>query len=269
MKLNNILLLLSVCLLQVMSSCVTSRQTDLLQDISQKYPKITNAGEYKIISGDELSITVQSLDPEINTLFVGYSPIGLTVSSSNMDTWANIWTVRNTEMNMNVKPVKVYSDGTITFPYIGKIYVQDLTISEARRIISQKLNEFAEGTSADVKLYNTYFSILGEVGPQRVLMPKGKINIYEALTLANNLGEYADRSKITILRQTKDGTDVKTFDLRSKDIIDTDFYYVQANDVLYVPQMKRKFLGGTNSFVGIFGLLSSLAGLITFAVRLF
>lgn len=253
-----------------MGSCVTSRQTDLLQDISHKYPKIANTGEYKIISGDELTITVLSLDPEINTLFQGYSPIGLTgMQSSNMETWANIWSVRSSEVNGGVKPVKVYRDGTITFPYIGKVYVQDLTISEARRIISQKLNAFAEGTSAEVVLYNTYFSILGEVGPQRVLMPKSKVNIYEALTLANNLGEYADRSKITILRQTKDGTDVKTFDLRSKDIIDTDFYYVQANDVIYVPQMKRKFLGGTNTFVGIFGLLSSLAGLITFAVRLF
>lgn len=265
-----ILFLLLFCLLQMMSSCVTSKQTDLLQDIPKGYPKITSPGEYRIIAGDELTITVLSLDPEINSLFVGYSPTGLRYMGSTDETWVNINQQRdNLGITNSIRPIKVYSDGTITFPYIGKIYVQDLTISEARKIISQKLNAFAEGTSAEVILTNTFFSILGEVGPQRVTMPKSKINIFEALTLANNLGEYADRSKIVILRQTKDGTEYKHFDLRSKDIIDTDYYYIQANDVIYVPQMGRKFLGGTNTFVGVFGLLSSIAGVITFAIRLF
>ena len=269
MKAKLKLLLLCICLLQVFNSCVTSRQTDLLQDISKKYPTITNPDEYRILPGDELTITVYALDSQMASLFRGYAPGGGAWTGGSDLTVANIWLLRNTESNQGVRPVIVYSDGTINFPYLGKIYVQDLTLLEARKIMSQKLNAFAEGTSADVSLYNKYFSILGEVGPQRVVMPREKITIYEALTLANGIGDYGNRSKVTILRKTKDGASVKSFDLRSKDIIDTDFYYIQANDVIYIPQMKRKFMGTSNSFAGIFALLSSFAGLVTFAVRLF
>lgn len=268
MKVTLKLFLLLICLIQGLSSCVTSRQTNLLQDIAKDYPAINNTEEYKIIPGDLLSVTVFALDPEIHSLFRGYTS-GLSWMGRDNETLADAWSFRNMESSYNIKPVTVYTDGTINFPYIGKVYVQGLTVLEARKIISQKLNAFAEGTSAEVMLYNKYFSIIGDVGPQRVVMPSTKTTIFQALAISNNINPYGDRSKVTVMRQTKDGTEVKTFDLRSKDIVDSEYYYIQPNDVIYIPQMKRKFLGSTNSFVGTFGLLTSLAGLITFAVRLF
>jgi len=268
MKAKFKLFLLLICLLYGLSSCVTSRQTNLLQDIAKEYPAINNPDEYRIIAGDQLTVSVYALDPDVYDLFRGYTAT-LSYVSQDAATYASTWTLRNMEMSYGVKPVNVYSDGTITFPYIGKVYVQGLTILEARKIITQRLNAFAEGTSADVTLSNKYFSIIGEVGPQRIIMPSTKTNIYQALALSNNIQPYGDRSRITIMRQTKDGTETKTFDLRSKDIVDSEYYYIQPNDVIYIPQMKRKFLGTTNSFAGTFGLLTSLAGLITFAVRLF
>lgn len=100
-------------------------------------------------------------------------------------------------------------------------------------------------------------------------MPKTSMTIFEALAIGSSLGPYADRSKVSIIRQTDSGSKTKTFDLRSKDIIDTEFYYIQPNDVIYVPQLKRKFLGSTTSFAGAFGLITSLAGVIIFTLRVF
>lgn len=268
MKIKLKLFLLLICLVYGLSSCVTSRQTNLLQDIAKDYPAINNPDEYRIIPGDMLTVSVYALDPAVYDLFRGYTT-GLSYLGQDAGTYASTWTLRNMEMSYGIKPVNVYTDGTITFPYIGKVYVQGLTLLEARKIISQKLNAFAEGTSADVVLSNKFFSIIGEVGPQRIVLPSTRTTIFQALALSDNIQSYGDKSKITVMRQTKDGTEVKTFDLRSKDIVDSEYYYIQPNDVIYVPQMKRKFLGATNSFVGTFGLVTSLAGLITFAVRLF
>ena len=268
MKTNLKLFLLLICLIYAFSSCVTSRQTNLLQDIAKDYPAISNPEAYKIIPGDQLTITVFAIDPDIHRLFRGYTS-GLSWSGTNTEINVNAWSLRNMESGYNIKPVNVYADGTINFPYVGKVYVQGLTILEARKVVSQRLNAFAEGTSADLVLSNKYFSIIGEATPQRVVLPNNQTTIFQALSMANNMQPYGDRSKITVMRQTKDGTEVKTFDLRSKDLIDSEFYYIQPNDVIYVPQMKRKFLGTTNSFVGTFSLLTSLAGLITLAVRLF
>lgn len=268
MKANIKLFLLLICLIYGFSSCVTNRQTNLLQDIAKDYPAINNPDEYRIIPGDQLTITVYAMDPEVDNLFRGYTT-SLRGAVNSTEIYANTWSLRNAEVSYDIKPVSVYADGTINFPYIGKVYVQGLTMLEARNLISQKLNSFAEGTSAEVVLSNKFFSIIGEVGPQRVILPANRMTIYQALALANSIESYGDRSKITVMRQTKDGTEVKTFDLRSKDVIDSEYYYIQPNDVVYVPQMKRKFFGGTNSFVGTFSLLTSLTTFVIFAVKLF
>ena len=263
-------LLILLCIISSLSSCITSRDTDFLQDIKLNYPEaVMNSDEYRIIPGDQLSIVVYAWDEETSALFSSYRPrfsgqgIG---DRTGMDAGAQ---ARSLDDASGVAPTTVYADGTITFPYIGKIYVQGQTVLEIRNIISAKLDAYSHGTTAEVSLFNRYFSILGEAGASRVSMPNTTMTIYQALSIANTIGAYADRSKVSVIRQTESGSVVKTFDLRSKDIIDTEFYYIQPNDVLYMPQLKRKFLGTTTSFAGLFGLLTSVAGVIVFTLRVF
>lgn len=251
-----------------LNSCITNKQTDLLQDIKKNYPTIMPES-YKIIAGDQLTITVYAWDPKTAQLFASYTPSFVSERSNEGTTVQTGTQLKAIERTSNIKPINVYADGTITFPYIGKIYVQDLTLLEARQVISDKLNAFAEGTTADVTLANRYFSVLGEGGARRITMNNTSMTIYQALAIANPIPPYADKSKVSIIRQDKDGSSIKTFDLRSKDIIDTEYYYIQPNDVIYFPQMKRKFLGSTTSFVGLFGLVTSFAGIIVFTVRFF
>jgi len=263
-------LLILVCIISSLSSCVTSKDTDFLQDIKLKYPDVTvKPEEYRVIPGDQLSIVVYAWDEETRALFAAYTPrfSGQGISErTGIDAYSQ---ARGLDDAAGVAPVTVYADGTITFPYIGKVYVQGQTMLEIRNVVSNKLNAFADGTTAEVSLYNRYFSILGEAGANRIVMPNTTMTIYEALSIASTIGAYADRSKVSVIRQTEKGSIVKTFDLRSKDIIDTEFYYIQPNDVLYIPQMKRKFLGTTTSFAGLFGLLTSVAGVIVFTLRVF
>jgi polysaccharide export outer membrane protein len=263
-------LLILVCIISGLSSCVTSKNTDFLQDIKLKYPDaMTKPEEYRVIPGDQLSIVVYAWDEKTRALFTAYTPrfSGQGISErTGVDAY---YQARGLDDAAGVPPVTVYADGTITFPYIGKVYVQGQTMLEIRNVISNRLNTFADGTTAEVSLYNRYFSILGEAGASRIIMPNTTMTIYEALSIANTIGAYGDRSKVSVIRQTEVGSIVKTFDLRSKDIIDTEFYYIQPNDVLYIPQMKRKFLGSTTSFAGLFGLLTSVAGVIVFTLRIF
>jgi polysaccharide export outer membrane protein len=264
------ILLILVCIISALSSCVTSKDTDFLQDIKLHYPEsMKNPDEYRIIPGDQLSIVIYAWEKEDQELFTSYNPrfTGQGISDrTGVDAGAQ---ARSLDDASGVPPVTVYADGTITFPYLGKIYVQGLTILEARNLISSKLDAFRDGCTAEVSLYNRYFSILGEGGSDRISMPSTTMTIFQALSIANTMGAYADRSKVCILRQTQNGSVVKTFDLRSKDIIDTEFYYIQPNDVLYIPQLKRKFMGTTTSFAGLFGLLTSIAGVIVFTLRVF
>lgn len=258
------------CLLLGFSSCVTNKQTDLLQDIRLKHPELTvRPEEYKIIPGDQLSIAVYAWDEETIRMFSGYIP-HFTRQGLNESTGVNVGAQSRGLENMSgIRPVTVYADGTITFPYIGKIYVEGLTLLQVRTLISQKLDTFSDGTTADVTLANRYFSILGEAGANRVTMPSTSMTILEALAIAGNIGPYGDRSKVTIIRQNATGSTAKTIDLRSKEIVDTEFYYIQPNDVIYIPQTANKFLGSTTSFAGVFGLLLSVASLVVVILRVF
>ncbi|MDR1882821.1 MAG: polysaccharide biosynthesis/export family protein [Prevotella sp.] len=225
--------------------------------------------EYKVIPGDQLSIAVYAWDHETAGMFAGYSPQSA-YRGMNESTGVSVGSeIRSLENTWNIRPTTVYADGTINFPYIGKIYVQDLSLLQIKTAISQKLNAFSEGTVADVTLANRYFSILGEAGADRITMTGTSMTIYQALAIAGNIGSYGDRSKVTVIRQNASGSLTKTFDLRSKDIIDTEFYYIQPNDVIYVPQTKGKFLGATTSFTGVFSMLTALAGVVILILRIF
>lgn len=262
--------LILICIIPILTSCLTSKDTDFLQDIKLKYPEaIVSPDEYRIIPGDQLQIVVYTLDEETRILFSSYTPRFSGQAISDRTIGDVHQQARGLDDAAGGIPITVYADGTITFPYIGSIYVQGQTMLEVRNTISNKLDAFADGTTAEVTLYNRFFSILGEAESNRILMPKLSMTIFEALTIGSQLGDYADRSKVTIIRQTADGARAKTFDLRSKDILDTEFYYIQPNDVIYVPQMKKKFLGTTTSFTGVFSLLTTLAGVIVFTLRVF
>lgn len=252
------------------SSCITSKQTDLLQDIKLNHPQlIVKPEEYRIIPGDQLSIAVYAWDEETARMFSGYVP-RFTREGFNESTGVNVGSQSRGLENMGgIRPVTVYADGTITFPYLGKIYVQDLTMLEVRNLISQKLDALSEGTTADVSLANRYFSILGEAGANRITMPSTSMTILQALAIAGNIGPYGDRSKVTLIRQTSTGSISKTFDLRSKEIIDSEFYYIQPNDVIYIPQTSKKFLGSTTSIAGVLGLLLSVASLVVVILRIY
>lgn len=270
MKNNTKLYLITACIITLLTSCVTSKDTNLLQDIEANYPELTAPPEeYRVVPGDQLNIVVYAWDEETQRIFAGYTPrfSGQGISDRTGVDAGSLG--RSLDDAAGVRPVTIYADGTITFPYLGKIYVQGMTILEIRNVISNKLETIADGTTAEVSLYNRFFTILGEVGAGRVTMPSTTLTIYQALSLANSIGPYGDRAKVSIIRQTQEGAKVMTLDLRSKDIIGSEYYYIQPNDVIYVPQMKRKFLGSTESFTGVFGLLTSLASVIIFTLRIF
>ncbi len=240
------------------SSCITTRDTNYMQDIPTGYEKIVQE-PYRVIPGDKLSVSVFTVDEEISELFGIFAPIEETMDAG-------------VSGSSDKKTINVYADGTINFPYIGKLYVQDMTVQEIGQLLTTKMGQVGSnsaGTIVNVYLANRYFSLLGEMGASRVIMPKNRLTIYEALAISGSISNIGNKSQVSILRQTKDGSVLKTFDIRTIDIIDSEFYYIQPNDLIYVPKMNRQFFGAATSFTGVFALVTGFAGLVTFLVRLF
>jgi polysaccharide export outer membrane protein len=91
-------------------------------------------------------------------------------------------------------------------------------------------------------MINNYINIIGEVkNPGRYPIYKDRMNIFQALAMAGDLGEFSNRRKLQIIRQTSVGTTIKEFSLTDRAILTSEFFYVMPNDVIYAQPIKGKF----------------------------
>ncbi|MBO5961151.1 MAG: hypothetical protein J6P99_04870, partial [Paludibacteraceae bacterium] len=58
------------------------------------------------------------------------------------------------------------------------------------------------------------------------------------------------------------GTEVKSFDIRSKEIINSEYYYVEPNDVIYIQTLNEQFFS-MSSFASV---LSTIATTLSFGI---
>ena len=226
-----------------MASCVTPRRTHYLQETGgdiASYPEVYTPADYRIQRDDELSVRVITLDPESSELF-------------------NVSSVNGTRSNetRGLYTYTVYDDGTIDFPFLGAVPVAGKTLREAKVFLEERLRDYVKDCSVEVRLTNSYFNLITEAKAGRYAITKEKMTIFEALAVGGDLGTYSDRKRVKIIRETPDGgTSVKEFDLRSKDILGSEYYYVQPNDIVYVRAFKGQFFR-MRSFLAALGITSS------------
>jgi len=227
-------LVLFIISLLLFFSCVTPRKTHYFQEPDDVIPSYSEAifpSDYQIQFNDELYIRVLTLNPDSKRIF---NPQLSTTSSSSSG-------------NVTTSPIKgvtsytVYDDGTIDFPYLGAVSVANKTTREIKVLLEEKLSEYVKDCSVDVQLVNNYVNVLTNTGASRVQLVKEHTNIFEVLAMSHGLSSYAKRSDVKIVRETAQGSTIYSFDLRSKDIIHSDFYYVKPNDVIYVPDFDGQF----------------------------
>jgi len=217
-----------------------------LQDSDKlpQYPKVPYT-YYRIQKNDQLVIRLLSLNEEATAIFNMQSTSG---------TSATGYTYR------------VYDDGTIDIPFVDNIPVAGLTIREASKVIEARLKDFVPDAMVKVALANDNFYILGLSGAKGAFpLYKEKLNIFQALALTGNVATNADRKRVRLIRPNADGGRpiVKEFDLRTISIIDSEYYYVQPNDVLYLGPIKGDFWKIENYSSAVGTLSTSLNFLVT------
>lgn len=224
---------------------MTTKRLNYLQTGSgiPEYADSVEYEDYRLQRGDYIYIRIYSPNPEDLITYNG--------ATSNQQISEN-----RDDATARLLLYLVSEDGTINYPYVGKLDVIGKTTREVKFLLEDVLRESISAFSVDVKLSNRSFSVLGESGSGRYQIPKEKLTIFQALAMSGDMTLYAKRSKIQVIRQTEAGTIVKTFDLRSESLINSEYYYIQPNDVIYVPFDNAKFFG-VSHFTGVMSLAIS------------
>lgn len=218
-----------------MASCVTSKKVNYMQEPDKKIPSYADTltfEDYKLRPGDRLYVYVYSLDEKVSQLY-----------NAGMSTQ-----MRGRQSNSESSTYDLYSylvddNGNIQFPTLGDVYVLGKTTREVKHTLEDELGKLLreipgyQMISVEVNVIRRTYSIIGEQSGKYTIT-KEKMTIFEALAQAGDINEFGDKSQIKLIREKDGQTIIKTFDVRSKDIINSEYYYIEPNDILYVRKIK-------------------------------
>lgn len=129
--------------------------------------------------------------------------------------------------------------GFIDFPVLGKILVGNKTKEEIVQELQTKISREVKNPIVNLRIMNYKVSVQGEVkmpGTHRITSER--ITLLEALSLSGDLTTYGRRDNIVILREENGEVNSHRIDLTKADFINSDFYYLKQNDVVYVEPNK-------------------------------
>ena len=92
-----------------------------------------------------------------------------------------------------------------------------------------------------------------------------RVTILQALGMAGDLLITADRHDILLIRDVDGKQTHYKIDLRESSILNSEYFYMHQNDVLYVPQSAQRIASGTTATSLWSIILSSLTTLVTVA----
>ena len=263
LKLRNILFLAIVGF--ALASCVTSRKVNYMQKPDKQIPSYADTlsfEDYVLRIGDRLYVYVYSLNEEVMRM---YNAGGSSASQMRQQMQQG-----GTYGSYDLYTYLVDEEGMINFPTIGKVLVQGKTTREVKYLLEDQLKTLVQeipgysSVSVEVNIVNRSFSIIGAQSG-RYMINKEKMTIFEALAMAGDLGEFNSRKEIKLVRERNGVTTIKTFDARSEDIVNSEYYYIEPNDIIYIRQIPG-YSFGINHVTTVIGVT---AATISFGVFIY
>ena len=242
---NSLLMLLGIVLL---TSCLSTKKVTYFQNLNDvDLSKPTSLYDAKLMPKDIIYIYVHTQTPEAAETF-------------------------------NLKGEGSYlvdNDGNIDFPVIGTIHLGGLTTKEGENLIKSKIAPYiaeSEKPIVQIRMPNYKYVVLGAVNaPGVYTAPNEKIGVIEALAKAGDIKFSGKRDKVSLIRERADGSrEVHQMDVTDANILNSPYYYLQQNDIVYVEPKKTHTMYEvfTNYTSMWFSLLSMVTTISTFIIAL-
>lgn len=233
-----------------LGSCTTAKQLNYLQDKEPHYA-MSPFEDYKLQKNDEVYCSILTKDSEFADEFNQFQGVVTSVEAGGGGLHIG-------------HSYTIYENGYISIPFFGDIKVLGMTIPEAEDAILKKMREAIPDAQVRVSLKNNMFYVVSSDGNRIGSVYKDNMTIYQALAVSGDMSKNitVDLSKVKIVRMGEDGHSmIKTFDLRNTSVIESEFYYIKPNDVLYYSKSPGSFFRITSvwSFVSTILLPLSFA----------
>lgn len=197
-----------------------------------------------IQKNDILSINITSLNAEASSLFNG-------PNASN-----------NTTSFNGAVGYLVNSEGNIQLPILGTIKAEGLTNKNLRDTITQFINDkkLLLDPIVSIRQLNYDVTIIGEVGKPTVInVLNERISLLKALGMAGDITVFGKKNNVLLVREINGQREVKRINLNAKEFLSSPYYYLQANDVVYVEPNKQKIKAANRNQQLLPAILSAIS----------
>lgn len=233
--------ILMFCMLSALTGCYGYRQVGLLQE-REDLPQYDSAAydPYRLQVNDEIIYRVVTMDETIAKT--------LSANMQGAGQYANSY--------------RIYSDGTVDIPFLAPVKLAGLTELEAQDTLRKAFREIIPDADVKLAMYNKTFTVLGDARSGKYAINKERLTIFQALAMTGDLMNSGDRRHVRIIRPSGNAEpEVLEFDIRTNSIIDSKYYYVYPNDLIYVSRDSGSFYK-QQSYSSFLALITSSVSLL-------
>ncbi len=216
----------------IFTSCTTTSKVAYFQNAqdSMYYNQVVGKLEAPLQANDFISMSITSANVEASEVF---NPIPLQTQKT---------------ANASAKAAQYFGyliseEGYIELPILGKIMAAGLTKTQLKNHITSLLlqKKLLKDPLVDIRFLNFEVTVLGEVAaPNVISVPSEKISLLKALGMVGDMTIYGKRDNVLLIREENGVKNTHRIDLNSGSFLNSEYYYLKPNDVVYVEPNKAK-----------------------------
>jgi polysaccharide biosynthesis/export protein len=212
------LLFLSILSMLFCASCTTTSKTAYFQNaLDTTFQQRFGGVDAPIQYSDILSIVITSKSKEASVDF--------------------------NKADITSKGYFVNSNGNVQLPTLGYVPAVGFTKKQLEQNITNLITtkKLLLEPIVEVRHLNFEVTVLGEVGhPLVINVPNEQISLVKALGMAGDLTIYGKRDNILLIREEDGIRRTRRIDISSSNFLNSEYYYLKPNDVIYVEPNKAK-----------------------------
>ncbi len=224
--------------------------TGPLVESSVKYPY--RSEDYLLQINDILEVTIKTTNPEINLVFSAVtSEQGNAGQMSGGQSAGDVFFMNGYTLD---------EKGEIEIPLIGKLRLVGLSTEQAKLLVEQEVRKYVNKDEyfVRVRLGGIRYSALGEFNQSgKFTILQNRVTIFEAIAFAGDLNKVAKRDQVLLIRQYPDGSQIHKINLLDRSLLNSEFYWLKPNDLIYAEPMRVRAIGAGSTLVETLTLLTT------------
>lgn len=243
-------------------SCRSTKSIRYFHDITEKKVptdlEIAQYQEPKIQPDDILAINISTADAEATQSINNRNAVNQNAAANPTTGMVNVGA-----------GYLVDKQGIVEIPILGKTKLGGLTTVQARDTIRYRATKAFKNPVVDVRFSNFKITLLGEVNrPAAYIIPNEQVTVLDAIGYAGDLTIFGKRENVLLIRKNEQGNNFSVrMDLTKKGLLNSPYFYLKQNDVIYVEPSKAKILNSDNNVIKYLTLAASLLTAGVLAIR--